>query len=77
MTLADGETAAERRSPSGLKASLSSFTKAAKFALSETGPALQSTLKVKCYIQFKESKCNKLLLRYKNIICRKPLQVIT
>jgi hypothetical protein len=44
MTLAEGETAAVRRSPSGLRASLNSFTQAAKLALSDTGPALQSTL---------------------------------
>lgn len=43
MTILLGDTAAERRYPLGLKASLSSFTQAAKADLSESGPFLQST----------------------------------
>jgi hypothetical protein len=43
MTALDGETAAVRSQPLGLKASRNSLTKAANAGLSEAGPALQST----------------------------------
>jgi hypothetical protein len=43
MTFLLGETAAVRRSLFGLKAALSSLTRAEKPSLSDLGPALQST----------------------------------
>ena len=44
MTVLDGETAAERSQPLGLKAARNSLTQAENPALSDAGPASQSTL---------------------------------
>ena len=58
MTFLLGETAAESSHPLGLKASLSSLTKAAKASLSEAGPLSQLTCQHLGYSQSKSRPSN-------------------